>query len=467
MKTNWSLYLIVASIFIGVVGVTLLSDGMFFDGVIYANFSKVMARNVEGFWHLRECTNCEEVFGHPPFAIFLESLFFRLFGNTLYTERIFSFLTYIISGYFIHLIVKSHRPKKAFLSFITLLFWIITPLVTWGAANNMLENTMTILVLSATFLMFQSLKSYSNLNVFVAGVLIFLAFLTKGLVGTFPLIFFMLYWFIFKQISFQDALKKTTLLLISFLIPFILIFIFDNTGKVYLTNYFNNQIVNSIKNTVTVDSRFFILIKLFNELLPMLIISILVLFFNKKQFSFKSIFEKNKTFLFFGLYGLLGVVPMMVSLKQSGFYILSALPFFAIAFSFLIIDLLPNLKENQIDFIQKFKLKPISIVLFFISLVIMFGQVGKIGREKEMLHDIYAIEEFVNETDVISIPYTLAQDWALKAYFFRYAEIKLSPNPNVLQQYFLIEKNKNDAVLDHYKKVQSIELQKYDLYKTR
>lgn len=459
MKKTWPFYLITISIFIGIVGSSLLSDGMFFDGVFYANFSRAMAADFQGFWTLKDCLTCEKLYGHPPLAVFLESIWFYVLGNSLYVERVYSISTYFISGLLVHYIFKTIRPKKAHFSFVAIFLWIVFPLVYWGAANNMLENTMTIFVLSSVLSLQHAAKSKKNHFIVLAGVFIFLAFLCKGFVGTFPLAFFILYWLIFKTSHFSDILFKTAILLLSFLSPFVCIYLFSEQGANYLNNYFSSQVLNSLQSELTVSSRFYIVWSLINELLSPAIIVFVFWIFNRKNM-LKADF---KPFIFFFSLGLLGVLPIMISLKQSSFYIISALPFFAIAISFLITDFF---KLDETKF-QKLKyLKPISLILFVISVGIMFSQVGKIGRDKTKLEDIYSVLNYTDEKN-ISIHHELFWDWALNAYFLRYGAVYLNAEKNDTQNLFLIEKNKQDVLLENYNLVKNISLKKYDLYQRK
>ena len=130
----------------GFINPALFSDGMFMDGLLYSAISKNLSNNIGSFWdlHLTE-TLFPHFHEHPPLAFGIQSLFFDVLGENLYTERFYSLLTFFITGLIIVLIWKKITKKDYHsIAWLPLLFWITIPIVTWSAANNMLENTMMI-----------------------------------------------------------------------------------------------------------------------------------------------------------------------------------------------------------------------------------------------------------------------------------------------------------------------------------
>ena len=96
-------------------------------------------------------------------------------------------------------------------------------------------------------------------------------------------------------------------------------------------SYINNQVVRSIEDIRTVDIDFYIVKKTFLELLPGLIICLIASYFSLEKL--KIHIMKKKIIL---LLTLSGVIPIMLSMKQSGFYIVTTLPFFSSTMGILI-----------------------------------------------------------------------------------------------------------------------------------
>ena len=156
MKKNiYPFYLSVFGILLIIISPNMLSDGMFMDGLFYAIISKNLANGVGDFWHLHLTKTLDPVFVvHPPLVFGLQSLFFKVFGDSIYVERIYSLLTYVVTGIIVVRIwkklIKNNSNQTAWLP---LLFWVITPVVFWAVPNN-IENTMMIFTsLSVLFIL--------------------------------------------------------------------------------------------------------------------------------------------------------------------------------------------------------------------------------------------------------------------------------------------------------------------------
>jgi len=164
MKKSRPYYIIVFGLFLGICAPTLWSDGMFMDGLYYAAISKNLANGLGDFWYLHHTDFSHPIFReHPPLAMGLQSIFFSIFGDSIYIERFYSLLTFIVTGFFIHLIWKEVIGKKYSLySWLVLFFWAIIPLNSWACSNNILENTMNIFVASSVFFLINMGLSLSN-----------------------------------------------------------------------------------------------------------------------------------------------------------------------------------------------------------------------------------------------------------------------------------------------------------------
>ncbi|HPB58126.1 MAG TPA: hypothetical protein PLL49_06435, partial [Bacteroidales bacterium] len=100
MKNNlYPFYLSVFGILLLIISPAMLSDGMFLDGLLYATISRNLANGIGDFWHPHLTKTLSPVFvGHPPLVFGLQSLFFKILGDNIYVERLYSFLTYVVTG---------------------------------------------------------------------------------------------------------------------------------------------------------------------------------------------------------------------------------------------------------------------------------------------------------------------------------------------------------------------------------
>lgn len=458
---NRAIYLIVFSIFLLIVGPALFSDGMFMDGLLYATISKNLAHGVGSFWNLHLTKTLLTPFHeHPPLAFGLQSILFRLFGDSLFVERWYSLLTFLITGVvigfiWIRLVEEKYKPY----AWLPLFLWIITPLVGWAAANNMLENTM-MLFTSLSVLFFIYGLDYKKFYWFVLnGIMLFLGVLTKGLVALFPLA--LPFWLVLIKPDYN--LRKATmhlgLQMLALIASFGLLFVIQPQSFESLSLYFNKQIVGSIANVSTVDSRFFIIYRWFTEMIPVYIVWILVRFIS---FKYKLVPINYRWALILLLTGFSGVFPIMVSMKQSGFYMLATFPLFAIGFAFLIGPRVYLLMDNFI-FRRQLFLQIFSGVLLVLALIVCGVASQKIGRQEDKIKDVYTLVQTIPQGTTIKVTKAQWGDWALHGYMYRYGEISLATNIKEGNNYFLLRKGEAIQLVKDYQKV-PVDLNLYELY---
>ena len=190
----------VVGLFFVLISPYFLTDGMFLDGLWYATISKNMSEGFCPFWEPR-LTQTRWAWGQPPMTFLLQSPFF-LIGKNLYMAKIYSVLTYICTGGIMFLVWREIGEAFRYFWFV-LLLWISIPLVYWGATSNVLENTMSIFVMLSILLYLKSLRKFRFPFVILSGLMLFLAFLTKGFTGLYPLAFpFLHYLFLQRRFSF-------------------------------------------------------------------------------------------------------------------------------------------------------------------------------------------------------------------------------------------------------------------------
>ena len=460
---NLPFYLVIVALFIGITSPALFADGMFMDGLLYAAISKNLAHNLGSFWDLHLTNTLYPHFHeHPPLAIGLQSLFFRLFGDDMLVERFYSFITFIITGWIMTRIWKKiTNIEFYYLAWLPLLFWISITLVSWAASNNLLENTMMIFTSLSILFLLKSLEAKRFLYLSLSGIMLFLGFLTKGLVAFFPLSIPFWIFIIKRDINFKRFIIDTSILCIAALIPLLLIFKIQPESLESLKAYFNIQVIESIKNVKTVDSRFSILGRLFLELFPIVVLMIFAFIFTAK--SVKSFKISKWAYVFIAL-GLAGVIPIMISMKQRSFYILATLPIFSIALADIIAPKVHFLTHRIKTESKGFSIfRTISYLLIIASLIIAIIQPMRIGRNKDQILDIYKVIKIVHKDSTISIQDDLKTDWSLHGYFSRYANISLDFNKDSKHQFFLVLKGTTNEMLNGYKK-KNIDLIVYDLY---
>ena len=86
-KIPWIIVIIIA---MGLLLPFFTQKGMHLDGTIYAGISRNLANGIGTFWNPQlSQTYFSQFHEHPPFALWLQSLFFRVFGDSYITEKLY------------------------------------------------------------------------------------------------------------------------------------------------------------------------------------------------------------------------------------------------------------------------------------------------------------------------------------------------------------------------------------------
>jgi len=460
-------YLFAAGVFLLIVCQDIFSNGMFLDGLIYSTVSKNLADGIGTFWNPHfSSTFLPDFHEHPPLAFGIQSLFFTVLGESRFIDKLYSLVTLLIVGLIILRIWKTLGYKYGWFP---LFIWLITPTVFWTSYNNLLENTLTIFTSLSILFYLKNQENRNYLFLILSGFVLSLGFLTKGFVAFFPWTFPFLFWIFNKQKSFGKMLYDSAGILFFTLAPLLLLVLFFPAPRLSLHTYIDNQVINSIKNVVTVDSRFDIIKRLFDELIPAagLCVLFLVLGWIRKS-SLIFVKENNKKALMFIFLGLSGVLPIMISMKQSGFYILPTYPFFAIGFGILMHPLLNSIFINMNYRSKGFLFfKWIGYGIFFTGIILSVYFSNRYSRDMNKIKDTYSILPEITEGSIINITPDMFEDWSLHGYYGRFKNISLDPDLNNSRQFLLITNENYSDTLDRTYDMVRLNTTDYKLFKKK
>ena len=430
---------------------SLGEQGMFSDGLLYGTISQNLALGKGSFW-MPYCSDffLSEFSGHTPLALNIQSVFFKVLGDYHWIERLYSLLTVVFTALGMVLVWRTAFPKFKDYFWLPLIFWIIIPSVTWSINNNMLENTVNIFNVFGVYFILKSLKK-EKIGVqwiLLSALFLLLAYLSKGLPTIFPLAAFGCYAVSHVQFSKKIILSQVLLVAFWSALLFTLITLIPE-AKNNLYQSVTQQFSTS-QNAVTKDSRFFIIGRLLLDLLPVwiLVFGILGWKFLKEKTYFLENKETLKMSTFLLLIGFSGVLPIILSTKQSGFYIVPATMFFALGLSSAILPaIIPFLqKASNKSWFRYVGTLSSSIIVFSFSL--MISNWNTYNRDEGLIEDVKIIGQTV-EVDKMSIQQHPQLKWNVIVYFMRYEKISLEEGS---QMHYVISK-KGTAILDKYKEV--------------
>jgi hypothetical protein len=253
------------------------------------------------------------------------------------------------------------------------------------------------------------------------------------------------------------------------LIPLLLLILLFPVARISLHKYIDNQVIESLRNAVTVDSRFDIVKRLFSELAPAAGLCILLLVWSRiRKYPTILVKENSKKALVFVLLGLTGVLPIMLSMKQSGFYIIPAYPFFALGTGILMYPLIGSL-INKINYDSRGFLffKWFGYGLFFGGIILSIYFSDHYSRDKDKIKDIYTILPEIPHGTIINITPDVYSDWSLHAYFGRFKNISLDPDSTNKREYLLIKNEYYSDTLNTNYKISELNTIVYQLFKKK
>lgn len=454
--------------FLLIIILPLTRQGMFLDGVIYAALAKNLSLGHGTLWEpFYSQTLFPQFYEHPPLALYLESFFFKWFGQGFAVERIYSLLMALGQFFLISWFWVKQNKTSLFSINILLFLWLLIPL-NHLYTQNMLEGTLTFFSTAASLVLL--IKTPSRTGFFLllnlSALAIILAFFCNGPTAFAPLAT----PFLRSAIEDGDLKKgfKHSLLLVCITVLFFSIFYYFVPEALSNTQqYFRQQLLPAVvgdRQLTYVGLKHFYIIYLFlRAYFPVSVFAIICIGLAAKLQRENMLVAirsrlKNKMFLLFFLLALASSLPVGVSHRQAFNYIMPSSPFFTLAmmsFCYPAIGILLNF------FRRKHWLKTmnyLSILFFIVSLGVVGHLANGFNRHKTMLQDIHYLTKYLKSDEVISTSTQVYYQWYTGAYFSRQAMISLTTN--AASRYYLALKGEP---IPHNYHLVALPLQYYNL----
>jgi 4-amino-4-deoxy-L-arabinose transferase-like glycosyltransferase len=461
----------------------LVVQGLFGDGLLYSSIARNMSIGKGSMWQPFFSSSywLDNVlpiyYENPPLMLWLESLFFRVLGEYWWVEKVFSLVILVINCFLMFKIWQLFEKKfiqiKG-LGYFVLIFWHLMPRVLWGNPNNMMDNNLlTFCLLSVLFILkaiddksaeiadvrktlkvsqtfLPPLSISTVFYVFLSGICIFLGILTKGPVALYPLSIPILFYFFTKEITIKNAINFTLILTILSGLFFIGLLYFNSEAQFYFKTYWEQRLL-----AVIVGSRgdmklsgwqhLEIVETLFIELLPILIVFLIVYLILKYKKIDVLIPKKYINWgLFFTFLGFAATLPIVISTKQSGIYLIPGLPMFAFAATFFSVpffEKMVNLQQFN-RFSKRFTY--FSWIGLAISLLYSGIIAGDYGRDKLLLSDVNNLKKIIPQDAKVGVCFQMMNDFTYHVNLQRFCRYELRKNTPT--DFFLTRKIECDSV---------------------
>jgi 4-amino-4-deoxy-L-arabinose transferase-like glycosyltransferase len=421
------------ALFLGPALPRLVDEGMFLDGLLYSVISRNLAEGIGTFWKpcLTPTLTPDYFSDHPPLVFGIQSIFFRVFGDRLFVENLYSLFTAIVTGAMIVLMwrrLTEATPALRPFAWLPVLFWAAIPLVTWSYSNNMLENTLSIFTTGACVALLGGVSSRRRLPHWrVAAVLIAAGLFSKGLVALFPLSLPWLAWWIRRDLSLRAAVGATVLLTVT-VTAMVAVVLIDRNAFHNIAHYISTQLAPSLEGARgSVPNRFGVVMKLASELAPVAGVCMLLLVLNRFKGRVPIVSAVTfKAGLLCLAVGATGSLPIALSPRQSGFYLVPSFPLYASGFALIVAPVVARFVEGINLRGRRFRgFAILAAIVLAAVLVYSSTRWGTVGRNATTIHDVKLIATVVPAHDTVTVCESMQRDWSLHGYFYRYYHIAL------------------------------------------
>ncbi len=295
-----------------------ISQGL--DGTLYAALAKFLAAGQGNFWALPHFeANQAGFYDHPPLGIWLQGIWFALWGDAFWVEKAYSGLLLLLMCVLIVRLWRLASPQSE--AWWPLMLFLCMPVVTLATKNNVLESLVTVIALAAAWL---SWHAYQRVWLaVVVGLLTLAAVLVKGPAALFMLVIPACFaWFLHRDGG--RALWLTGCTSATFCIAGLGLLQFPAAAET-LGLYFSNQVVASLSGVRIIEhGRGWQVGRLAYNLGVVSLLLGLAYWRTRRL-------QPSPVVWSMLLIGLCASLPLLISPRQYQHYLLPSLPFFALA----------------------------------------------------------------------------------------------------------------------------------------
>jgi len=415
---------------------SMASVGMFLDGTIYAAISRNLAEGAGSMWAPQFSDGLFPVFHEqPPLVFWLQSLFFRVLGDSYLTERAFDLVVVVASGIllralWIRLAEEADRPRLAGYWWLALLCWVLVPKWSWAYRNNVLENTLTLACLASVLLMLTALRTRGAWRggglALLAGAATFAAFLAKGLPALFVLPAAMLLKPALPGVAWSRALALAAVQTLVTVAAFGVLLWLEPEARVLFGHWWQHQVAAR----TGLDAGWTMVPELIKKLVPMAIVVLPVWLVLRRRLSAgwaRGVTGPAAAMLSIGFAASL---PLVFGDRDSGHYLVPSLPYFALGFGLLAAALLDS-GGREVHALLVRRPGPVfmstAAAAALLIAVMCAGRIGEVRKDAEIhaLFNRVAALPDGGDPRRLEVAPELYSNWALHAVAQRHYRISL------------------------------------------
>lgn len=452
---------------------------MYTDGVAYAGLSMNMANGIGTFWNPKLSEIHHFSFHeHPPLVFGIQSLYFKVFGDGIVTERLYAGSIFLLSGFLMILLWREalrDLPYMRRLWFIPLTIWLANEVVYHFYPANILEPTMILFTLAAVYGGLRAVRAGTGKGLryglaVAAGLLVFGAALSKGFVALFPLAFFGVYWLVTRKITLLEAVGLTVTMTATAVVAFGLLWQHP-PARESLTAYFDSQVMASLLSERSYEnhhrtSRLYIVRRAFEVLIPGMLITALLIGIARWRGYAKDWGNGSvKAAWIFLLLGGAASLPLAVSPKQSFYYLLPSMAYFAMGLGLLVAPEVAWFLERPMGKRTRRIMNVAAVVLLVVALGNTARHWGIVNRRDQVvLHDISLMNEILPAGTTVA---TVGNIEPLVSYCYRTHRVSLDTTVSKVPNYEFVIAPLDEDVSGYDLEVVPLSTERFGLFRKR
>lgn len=414
------------------------------DGVLYAVIARDMAHGAGSFWAPVWFYNGSSPFGvgsffeHPPLGLWLESLYFRFFGDGFVTERLFCLTEafFLVTGIIVLWKRVFNEKRFSYLLWVPVFISYTNLLIIKTVPRNFLDTTLTCFSLWAAIFIARDKASFFKNRVvalMLGSLFMFLGFLSNGIQAFFPIMIPLFDFLVRRQSSWKASTYEILFMLLMIAAMFLLLFYLQPASFINIKSYIFSQVLPS-----TIGARFnssnlgwgrlhILIYPVIASIVGLFLIAIFYFSSNYLSSVSNNKYLKQNA-LFFFLIALSASLPVVLAHRQVDNYILQSMPFYVLTISVILTPCFAKLIDKIKNLGSGFRilLYSISLMFLFIAITVFSIKFGTPGRAKKVLKDINTIGGFFSEKYELSTSSRLSTAYGVRSYFERYTHVHLS-----------------------------------------
>jgi 4-amino-4-deoxy-L-arabinose transferase-like glycosyltransferase len=433
---NAPFYLFVAGAFTFLTIPRMAQAGMFLDGMMYAAIARNLAEGVGTFWLPSYSAVDPGFHEQPPLGMALQAAAFAVFGDHLAVERAYAFVVAGLTALLIASIWRQTVGERAF-DWLPIVFWLLPSTVTWAIVNNMLETTQTVFTTTAVLAFVMSLR-HGLAWAIASGLCVIAAVLTKGPAGFFPIAVPIVAAVVLRQ--HRSASIRSGLVMLASIAGAAALILSSSAVRLSLRSYADTQLLSTIRGTRG-GGRWPSLARhlgggIFLRMGGLLLIAWIM---RVRTASSNADPIDRRWVAFLWCIALCASLPLVVSARITGHYLLPAVPLFALAFAGTALPFLrPRLDAWRQHVSVRRAFSTIGVTLLVASAAIPLSGGALERRDAAWVAEYQSLGGVLPRRETLGTCEAIRTDWGVHAYLQRFYGISLDPAPKAPRRYFLL-----------------------------